>query len=92
MSRKDQNRGDKRSVPEISLFPFGAYVLPRILWLEGLEEHNANTKERYIYIHGTNQEVLIGQPASIGCLRMKNADVAVLDDLVPEGAEVEIVA
>jgi lipoprotein-anchoring transpeptidase ErfK/SrfK len=70
----------------------GDYVLTRILWLEGLEEQNANTKERYIYIHGTNQEELIGQPASIGCVRMKNADVAQLYDLVPEGAEVEIVA
>ncbi len=68
------------------------YVLTRILWLEGLEEHNANTKDRYIYIHGTNQEEQIGQPASIGCVRMKNADVAALYDLVPEGVEVEIVA
>jgi len=68
------------------------HVLTRILWLEGLEEQNANTKDRYIYIHGTNQEELIGQPASIGCVRMRNADVAALYDLVPEGVEVEIVA
>ncbi|MCP4850065.1 MAG: L,D-transpeptidase, partial [Verrucomicrobiaceae bacterium] len=26
-------------------------VLTRILWLHGCEEHNANTRERYIYIH-----------------------------------------
>src|ERR1051326_5606283 len=29
-------------------------VQTRILWLHGLEEHNVNTRERYIYIHGTN--------------------------------------
>ena len=68
----------------------GDYVLTRILWLDGLEEHNANTKDRYIYIHGTNQEGLIGQPASIGCVRMRNDDVVRLFELVPEGTEVEI--
>lgn len=67
-------------------------VLTRILWLEGLEPGNANTKDRYIYIHGTNQEHLIGTPASHGCVRMKNADVCELYDLIPEGTPVEIVA
>ena len=65
-------------------------VATRILWLEGLEPHNANTHERYIYIHGTNHEEAIGQPASHGCIRLRNADVAQLFDLVPGGAEVEI--
>lgn len=65
-------------------------ILTRILWLEGTEEHNANTRDRYIYIHGTNHEALIGQPASHGCVRMRNADVAVLFDLLPSGAEVVI--
>jgi len=67
-------------------------VLTRILWLEGLEPGNANTKDRYIYIHGTNQEHLIGTPASHGCVRMKNADICELYDLIPEGTSVEIVA
>ncbi len=67
-------------------------VLTRILWLEGLEPGNANTKDRYIYIHGTNQEHLIGTPASHGCVRMKNADICELYDLIPEGTPVEIVA
>ena len=31
-------------------------VMSRILWLDGLEEHNANTRERFIYIHGTKHE------------------------------------
>ncbi len=66
------------------------YVLTRILWLDGLEEHNANTHDRYIYIHGTNQEHLIGTPASQGCVRLSNADVIDLFDRVEEGVSVEI--
>lgn len=66
-------------------------VLTRILWLDGVEESNQNTRERYIYIHGTNQEELIGQPASHGCIRLRNQDVVELFAMVPEGADVEIV-
>ncbi len=70
--------------------PIDDLVLTRILWLDGLEEHNANTRERYIYIHGTNHEEEIGQPASHGCIRMKSADLIALFDQVPLGAEVVI--
>ena len=66
------------------------YVLTRILWLDGMEEHNANTHDRYIYIHGTNQEYLIGTPASHGCVRLSNADVIDLFSRVEEGVAVEI--
>ena len=65
-------------------------VLTRILWLEGLEESNRNTRERYVYIHGTNQEGLIGQHASHGCIRLRNDDVMELFSMVAEGTEVEI--
>jgi lipoprotein-anchoring transpeptidase ErfK/SrfK len=65
-------------------------VLSRILWLDGLEEHNANTRQRYIYIHGTNHEDKIGRPASHGCIRMRNTDLIALFDQVPLGAEVVI--
>lgn len=65
-------------------------IQTRILWLHGLEEHNANTRERYIYIHGTNHESKIGTPASHGCVRMRNADVAELYELVNSGTEVVI--
>ena len=65
-------------------------ITSRILWLDGVEEHNANTRERYIYIHGTNQEQLIGQAASRGCIRMRNQDVIQLFDLIDTGTEVEI--
>jgi lipoprotein-anchoring transpeptidase ErfK/SrfK len=66
-------------------------ITSRILWLDGLDENNANTKERYIYIHGTNHEHSIGQPTSNGCIRMRNADVIRLFDLVEVGVLVEIV-
>jgi lipoprotein-anchoring transpeptidase ErfK/SrfK len=65
-------------------------VQTRILWLHGLDEHNANTRDRYIYIHGTNHESAIGTPASHGCVRMRNADVAELFALVDAGTEVVI--
>jgi lipoprotein-anchoring transpeptidase ErfK/SrfK len=67
-------------------------VLTRILWLDGEEPHNRTSKDRYIYIHGTNREDLIGTPASAGCVCLKNSDVIDLYDLVPVGTRVEIVA
>ena len=65
-------------------------VLSRILWLDGLEPHNANTRKRFIYIHGTRHEDKIGQPHSHGCIRMRNADVIELFDLVKVGTLVKI--
>lgn len=59
------------------------FVLTRILWLHGTQSHNANTYQRYIYIHGTNDEKAIGRRASHGCIRMRNRDVITLFDLVP---------
>ncbi|MGC3991289.1 MAG: L,D-transpeptidase [Chthoniobacteraceae bacterium] len=66
------------------------FVQTRILWLDGLDAHNANTHDRYIYIHGTNQEPQLGLPVSHGCIRMGNAEVAELFELVPEGCPVVI--
>jgi len=60
-------------------------VQTRILWLEGLDPENANTYERYIYIHGTNAESQLGFPASHGCVRMSNLDVIDLYDLAQVG-------
>ena len=65
-------------------------VMSRILWLDGLDPENANTFDRYIYIHGTNHEEQIGEPASHGCVRMRNADVAELFELVDVGTQVVI--
>ena len=66
------------------------HVQTRILWIEGLDPENLNTHSRYIYIHGTNSESLLGTPASHGCIRMSNLDVIDLYDRVPVGAAVEI--
>ncbi|PWT80774.1 MAG: murein L,D-transpeptidase [Acidobacteria bacterium] len=66
-------------------------ITSRILWLDGLEPQNANTRDRYIYIHGTNQEDLIGQPVSHGCIRMRNDDIIRLFEMVSLGNTVEIV-
>jgi lipoprotein-anchoring transpeptidase ErfK/SrfK len=66
-------------------------ITSRILWLDGLEKENANTKGRYIYIHGTNQENLIGQPVSHGCIRLRNEDIVRLFDMVAIDTSVEII-
>ena len=66
------------------------FITSRILWLEGLDENNANTRDRFIYIHGTKHEDKIGQPDSHGCIRMRNDDVIELFDLVDETTPVVI--
>jgi hypothetical protein len=71
------------------------HVTSRILWLDGLEVgknkgKGIDSRERYIYIHGTAEEGLIGKPASDGCIRMYNEDVIELFDLVDEKAQVWI--
>lgn len=73
----------------------GDLITSRILWLEGLEPGFNSGKDaegnvvdshvRYIYIHGTNHEDQIGQAVSRGCIRMLNADVVSLFDIVKEG-------
>lgn len=65
-------------------------ITSRILWLDGLEKANANTFDRFIYIHGTKHEDKIGRPASHGCVRMRNVDVVELFDLVDENTPVRI--
>ena len=66
------------------------HVQTRILWLDGLDKKNANTKSRYIYIHGTNAESRLGTPASHGCVRMGNQDIIELFDMVSVGTKVTI--
>ena len=66
-------------------------VMTRIIWLRGLEATNAHAFNRCIYIHGTNEESLIGKPASFGCIRMKSSDVFALYSQIPLGTPVEIV-
>lgn len=70
-------------------------IVARILWLDGCEDGvnrggDVDSHDRYIYIHGTNREDLIGTPASHGCVCMRNADVAALFELVEQGTPVMI--
>jgi lipoprotein-anchoring transpeptidase ErfK/SrfK len=66
-------------------------IVTRILWLRGREAQNANAFGRYIYIHGTPEERLIGTPASYGCIRMRSTDIVQLYNIVGIGAAVTIV-
>ena len=71
------------------------YVTSRIIWLDGEEEGfnkggNVDSFRRYIYIHGTHEEGLIGTKASHGCIRMFNYDVIELFKLVNIGTKVLI--
>ena len=67
-------------------------VTSRILWLDGLDEQNANTRGRFVYIHGTKHEHKVGTAASHGCVRMRNEDVIELFEMVDEGTPVVIEA
>lgn len=72
------------------------WILTRILWLSGKESGvnrlgDVDTMQRYIYIHGTPDNVKLGVPASHGCVRMRNTDVVKLFDMVTVGDTVEII-
>lgn len=74
----------------------GDLILSRVLVLDGLEDGlnrgpGVDSRERYIYIHGTNHEALLGRPVSGGCVRLSNADVIDLAERVAEGDPVVIV-
>ena len=78
-------------------YPGRDWILTRILWLSGCEPGrnrlgDVDTMRRYIYIHGTPDTAELGKPGSIGCIRMRNRDVAELFDLVPPYTPVEIKA
>jgi UDP-N-acetylmuramate--alanine ligase len=72
-------------------------ILTRILTLDGLEDGvnrgpGCDSLSRYIYLHGTNQEALLGRPTSHGCVRLSNSDIAALFDRVGEGDHVYVAA
>jgi UDP-N-acetylmuramate--alanine ligase len=65
-------------------------ILTRILTLDGLEQGanrgtGCDSLERFIYLHGTNHERLLGRPSSHGCVRLSNADIAELFARMREG-------
>ena len=71
------------------------WILTRILWLSGCEPGfnrlgAVDTMRRYIYIHGTPEEVEMGKIGSKGCIRMRNNDLVELFDKVTHQTEVMI--
>ena len=87
--------GEVYSADLAARFPDRDWILTRILWLSGCEVGrnrlgNVDTMRRYIYIHGSPDTVCMGRPGSIGCIRMRNADIVELFDRVPPGTPVLI--
>ena len=71
------------------------WIITRILWLAGLEPGfnrygDVDTAWRYIYIHGSPDGGVNGQPESHGCIRMKSADILDLFERVEAGMRVLI--
>ena len=69
------------------------WILTRILWLCGEERGfnrggSVDTFRRYIYLHGTPDAVDLSHPGSRGCIRMRNADIVELFELVDAGTPV----
>jgi len=76
-------------------FPERDWILSRILWLSGREVGRnrlgqVDSMRRYIYIHGTPECEPMGEPASHGCIRMRNGDVIELFERVQVGIPVDI--
>jgi L,D-transpeptidase YbiS len=76
--------------PELAaIHPGRDWMLTRLLWLSGCEPGfnrlgQVDTMRRYIYIHGTPDTAAVGEPGSIGCIRMRNSDIVELfDEVVP---------
>lgn len=72
-----------------------AKITTRILWLEGLEPGfnrggDVDSYARYIYIHGTGDEMTLGRPASCGCVHLAANDLIPLFDKIPLGTLVWI--
>lgn len=87
--------GEIYSAELAARFPGRDWILTRILWLSGCEPGfnrlgDVDTMRRYIYIHGSPDGVEMGKPGSIGCIRMRNADIIRMFDLVPAGTVVDI--
>jgi L,D-transpeptidase YbiS len=82
--------------PELhAAYPGRDWILTRILWLSGCEPGrnrlgDVDTMRRYIYIHGSPHTAEMGRPGSIGCIRMRNADILELFDRVEPYTAVEI--
>ncbi len=72
-------------------------ILTRILTLDGVENGvnrgpGCDSLARYIYLHGTNQEELLGRAVSHGCVRLSNSGIVELFGRVGEGDYVLVAA
>lgn len=82
--------------PELrQLYPQRDWILTRIFWLSGLEVGKnrlgqVDTMRRYIYIHGSPDDVRMGIPGSRGCIRMRNEEIIDLYELIPPGTPINI--
>ena len=88
--------GEKYTPSLREQYPQRDWILTRILRLKGVEEGvnrggAVDSHARHIYIHGAPDDVSMGQPGSHGCIRMRNADVMELFDLVKTGTPVTII-
>ncbi len=86
---KARSNTGRQAVPNDDKFMDKDLITTRIMWLEGGEERNSlgtkSSMKRYVYIHGTPDEALLGKPASHGCIRMRNIDVYALYEFCDEG-------
>lgn len=92
---KRRPTGEIYSLALRAQFPDRDWILTRILWLSGLEIGknrlgNVDTLRRYIYLHGTPDDVRMGVPGSHGCVRMRNVNIMELFDNVAAGTKVLI--
>ena len=70
--------------------PWGPFALGLSAFSDTISEFNGG--DGIIGIHGTNRPATIGQPVSLGCVRVPNEVAAKLAELVELGAPVEITA
>lgn len=93
--RRRRPTGEIYSVELGRAHPDRDWILTRILWLSGCEPGfnrlgEVDTMRRFIYIHGSPDSAPMGKPGSIGCVRMRNADLIDLFERVPVGTQVDI--
>jgi lipoprotein-anchoring transpeptidase ErfK/SrfK len=69
---------------------YGPYAYPLSGHSEVLTSFNGGDGE--LGIHGNNDESVLGQSVTAGCVRMKNASITMLASMLPLGTPVEILA
>lgn len=75
--------------------PYRDWILTRIIRLTGLEAgfnqgDDVDSFERYIYIHGTPEPMVLNTPLSHGCIRMRNQDIVTLAAWLVPGVKLYI--